>query len=77
MFSCVLSSLVSYAGVLNGQGIPFFIGVALGTYYLVQLIARLDFENKESCDAVLINNTWFGFWVWAGAMVDYVVKMQS
>lgn len=76
MFSCVLSSLVSYAGVLNGQGIPFFIGVALGTYYLVQLIARLDFENKESCDDVLINNTWFGFWVWAGAMVDYVVKMQ-
>lgn len=77
MFSCALCSLVSYAGVLNGHGIPFFIGVALGAHHLVRIIAKIDFENKESCDAVLINNTWFGFWVWAGAMVDYVVKIQS
>lgn len=76
IFSCVLCSLVSYAGVLNGHGVPFFIGVALGAYHLVGLIARIDFENKETCDASLINNTWFGFWVWAGAMVDYVVKIQ-
>ncbi|KAG2072468.1 4-hydroxybenzoate polyprenyl transferase [Suillus decipiens] len=76
MFSCVLCSLVSYAGVLNGHGVPFFIGVALGAYHLVGLVARIDFENKESCDACLINNTWFGFWVWAGAIVDYVMKIQ-
>ncbi|KAG1816462.1 4-hydroxybenzoate polyprenyl transferase [Suillus subaureus] len=77
MFSCVLYSLVSYAGILNGHSVSFFIGVTLGARHLIRLIARIDFENEESCDAVLINNTWFGFWVWAGAMVDYVVKMQS
>lgn len=76
MFSIIICSLVSYAGVLNGNGVPFFVGVALGASYFVRFFARIDFDNKESCDDCLINNTWFGFWIWAGAMADYVVKMQ-
>ncbi|KAG1738473.1 4-hydroxybenzoate polyprenyl transferase [Suillus lakei] len=75
MFSFVACSLVSYAGVLNGHGVPFFIGVAVGAVHFVRLFARIDFEDKDSCDAYLINNTWFGFWIWAGAMTDHVVKM--
>lgn len=75
MFSFVVCSLVSYAGILNGHGVPFFVGVALGASHLVRLLIQIDFENKESCDACLINNTWFGFWVWAGAMADYVMNM--
>ncbi|KAG2345946.1 4-hydroxybenzoate polyprenyl transferase [Suillus weaverae] len=77
LFTFVACSLVSYAGILNGHGFPFFIGVALGALHLVGLIARIDFEDKESCDASLFGNSWFGFWVWAGAMADYVLRMQS
>ncbi|KAG1747854.1 UbiA prenyltransferase family-domain-containing protein [Suillus paluster] len=76
MFSFVACSLVAYAGILNGHGFPYFIGVALGALHLLRLIARIDFNNKESCNASLLNNAWFGFWVWAGAMTDYLLKMQ-
>ncbi|KAG1738472.1 4-hydroxybenzoate polyprenyl transferase [Suillus lakei] len=76
MFTFVACAFVSYAGMLNGHGFPFFVGVALGALHLVVLIARTDFENKGSCDASLLNNCWFGFWIWAGAMADYYVKMQ-
>ncbi|KAG1747843.1 4-hydroxybenzoate polyprenyl transferase [Suillus paluster] len=74
MFTFVACSLVSYAGILNGHGFPYFIGVAVGAFHLVRLLARIDFENKESCDASLSSNAWFGFWVWLGAMTDYVLK---
>ncbi|KAG0704615.1 4-hydroxybenzoate polyprenyl transferase [Suillus ampliporus] len=77
IFSFVACSLVSYAGILNGHGFPFFIGVAVGAFHLVRLLSRIDFENKESCDASLSSNAWFGFWVWVGAMADYILKMRS
>jgi 4-hydroxybenzoate polyprenyltransferase len=76
MFTFVCWSLVSYAGICNGHGYPFFIGVTLGAVHLARFIARVDFENKESCDCSLIRCSWFGFWVWAGALADYVVKTQ-
>ncbi|KAG1747861.1 UbiA prenyltransferase family [Suillus paluster] len=76
MFSLVACALVAYAGILNGHGFPFFVGVALGALHLVRLLTRIDFDNKESCNASLLNNGWFGFLVWAGAMVDYMMKMQ-
>ena len=76
MFSLVVCSLITYAGICNGHSYPFFIGVALGGFHLARLLARTDFENKESCDATLLSNAWFGFWVWAGAMADYLLKMQ-
>ncbi|KAG1742249.1 4-hydroxybenzoate polyprenyl transferase [Suillus paluster] len=76
VFSLVACSLVAYAGILNGHGFPFFIGVALGALHLVRLLASIDFDDKESCNASLLNNVWFGFLVWAGAMADYIMKMQ-
>ncbi|KAG2033541.1 4-hydroxybenzoate polyprenyl transferase [Suillus americanus] len=76
MFSVVACSLVSYAGYCNGHGLSFFCGVALGALQLARLLARTDFENKESCDATLFSNAWFGFWVWAGAFADFLVKTQ-
>ncbi|KAG0704620.1 hypothetical protein DFH29DRAFT_911270 [Suillus ampliporus] len=76
MFSFVSCSLVAYAGILNGHSFPYFIGVVLGALHLVRLLSRIDFEDKESCNVSFLNNTWFGFWVWAGAMTDYMIKMQ-
>jgi 4-hydroxybenzoate polyprenyltransferase len=67
---------VTYAGILNEHGSLFFIGVALGALHLVRLLATIDIKDMESLEASLLNNAWFGFWVWAGAMADYVVAMQ-
>lgn len=76
MFTFVCWSLVSYAGICNGHGYPFFIGVALGAAHLARFLARIDFESRASCDTSLRSSSWFGFWVLAGAMADYVVKTQ-
>ncbi|KAG2073843.1 4-hydroxybenzoate polyprenyl transferase [Suillus decipiens] len=76
IFSFILCSFVTYAGYCNGHGLPFFCGVALGGLHLARLLARTDFESKEDCDATLLSNGWFGFWVWAGAFADFVVKTQ-
>ncbi|KAG0704618.1 4-hydroxybenzoate polyprenyl transferase [Suillus ampliporus] len=76
IFAFVACSLVAYAGILNGHGFPYFIGVVLGALHVVRFLARVDFDSKESCNASLCNNIWFGFWIWAGALADYVLKMQ-
>ncbi|KAG0705286.1 4-hydroxybenzoate polyprenyl transferase [Suillus ampliporus] len=76
-FAFVACSFVAYAGILNGHSFPYFIGVALGALHVVRFLARVDLDNKESCNASLRNNAWFGFWVWAGALADYILKMQS
>jgi 4-hydroxybenzoate polyprenyltransferase len=75
MFTFVACSLVTYAGILNEHGFLFFIGVALGALHVVRLLATIDIENMKSLEASLLNNAWFGFWIWAGAMADYVVTM--
>lgn len=75
-FSFVACSLVTYAGILNEHGPLFFIGVGLGALHLVRLLSTIDIKHMESLEASLLNNAWFGFWIWAGAMADYVVSMQ-
>jgi len=76
MFSFVSCSLMAYAGIRNGHGYPFFVGVTIGTAQLIRYLATADFENKESCDAALLDCSWFGFWASAGAMADYAMKTQ-
>jgi 4-hydroxybenzoate polyprenyltransferase len=76
MFSIVSCSLVAYAGICNGHGYPFFVGVTLGAAQLARHLATIDFENGESCDASLFTCSWFGFWIWAGATADYAMKTQ-
>jgi 4-hydroxybenzoate polyprenyltransferase len=67
---------VTYAGILNEHGPLFFFGVGLGALHLARLLSTIDIKDMESLEASLLNNAWFGFWIWAGAMADYVVSMQ-
>jgi len=68
-------SLISYAGVLNGQGMPFYMGVGLAAIQLARVLSRTDFESRLSCWKGFVGCGWSGFWIWMGALGDYIAMM--
>jgi hypothetical protein len=65
-------SLLSYAGYINVQGMPFFAGVGLAGVQLARVLYRTDFDDRSSCWGGFVGCGWAGFWVWMGALVDYM-----
>ncbi|EGO27433.1 hypothetical protein SERLADRAFT_347123 [Serpula lacrymans var. lacrymans S7.9] len=68
-------SLITYAGMLNAQGLPFYVGVGLGTIQLTRVLWRTDFNQRPSCWAGFVGCGWAGFWVWMGALGDYALML--
>ncbi|KAF8640092.1 hypothetical protein AX17_001330 [Amanita inopinata Kibby_2008] len=64
-------SLISYAGYLNAQGVPFYCGVGLASVQLARVLYRTNLENRASCWKGFVGCGWAGFWVWIGALVDF------
>lgn len=67
-------SLVSYAGYLNLQGVPFYCGVGLAYAQLARILLKTDFESRTSCWNGFAGCGWVGFWIWMGALADYVLQ---
>ncbi|KAH7924052.1 4-hydroxybenzoate polyprenyl transferase [Leucogyrophana mollusca] len=70
-------SLITYAGVLNAQGAPFYLGVGLGAAQLTRVIWRTDFDSRPSCWEGFVGCGWAGFWVWMGALGDYGLMLSG
>ncbi|KAJ7179264.1 4-hydroxybenzoate polyprenyl transferase [Mycena filopes] len=66
-------SLVSYAGYLNAQGTPFYLGISLAATQLARIIYRTDFHQRQSCWQGFVDCGWSGFWIWMGALADYAL----
>lgn len=64
--------LISYAGLLNDQGLSFYLGVGFASVQLARVLYRTDFENRASCWKGFVGCGWSGFWIWAGALGDYL-----
>lgn len=64
-------SFITYAGVLNAQGAPFYFGVCLGAAQLARVLWSTDFDSRASCWRGFVSCGWSGFWVWMGAFVDH------
>ncbi|KAJ7068137.1 4-hydroxybenzoate polyprenyl transferase [Mycena amicta] len=77
LLSTTSMSLVAYAGYLNAQGAPFFVGVSLAAVQLGRVIYRTDYESRESCWKGFADCGWSGFIVWMGALADYGVLLLS
>ncbi|KAF7313686.1 4-hydroxybenzoate polyprenyltransferase, mitochondrial [Mycena chlorophos] len=65
-------TLVGYSGLLNGQGLPFFVGVGIAAMQLARIVYRTNFESRESCWKGFVDCGWPGFTIWMGALADYV-----
>lgn len=71
-FSASSVSCIALAGYLNAQGAPFFLGTGLAAAQLVRIIHRTDFSDRTSCGRNFVACGWVGFWVWVGALGDYI-----
>jgi len=65
-------SLITYAGYLNAHGPLFYTGVGLAATQLARVLYRTDFDNRISCWKGFVGCGWSGFWIWMGALADYV-----
>ncbi|KAI0080639.1 para-hydroxybenzoate-polyprenyltransferase [Panus rudis PR-1116 ss-1] len=64
-------SLITLAGYLNSQSLPFYAGVGLAGIQLARVLRGTDFDDRKSCWKGFVGCGWAGFWIWAGAVVDY------
>ncbi|KIJ20128.1 hypothetical protein PAXINDRAFT_68749 [Paxillus involutus ATCC 200175] len=70
-------SLVTYAGFLNAQGAPFYLGVGLGAAQLARVLWRTDFDSRPSCWRGFVGCGWSGFWIWMGSLADYGIMISG
>ncbi|EJD54066.1 4-hydroxybenzoate polyprenyl transferase [Auricularia subglabra TFB-10046 SS5] len=74
-FSGASLALITLAGVLNGQGVPFFIGMGAGAVQSARALYNTDFEDRASCWKGFVGCGWAGFWIWMGASADYAFML--
>lgn len=68
-------SFITLAGYFNGQTAPFYVGVALATAQLARVLVQTDFDDRESCWSGFVGCGWSGWWIWAGALTDYLLAL--
>lgn len=77
VLSASAMSLITYAGLVNAQGTLFYVGAGLGAAQLARVLWKTDFDNRVSCWEGFVGCGWSGFWVWAGALTDYVTMISG
>ncbi len=70
-FSASSISLFTYAGLMNGQGLPFYTGVGLAGVQLARILYKTDFNSRPSCWQGFKDCGRAGAFIWAGALADY------
>ncbi|KAF8974354.1 hypothetical protein BDZ97DRAFT_1773169 [Flammula alnicola] len=63
--------------LLLGPREAFYLGVGLATLQLARVLYRTDFDNRPSCWKGFVGCGWAGFWIWMGAVGDYVMLLAS
>ncbi|KAH9051797.1 4-hydroxybenzoate polyprenyl transferase [Lactarius vividus] len=75
VFAGIFVACLATAGVMNNQGIPYFILTVGGAaVHLTQQLRNLDVDDPKSCLREFESNGFaFGGIVWSGLFVDYVL----
>jgi len=66
------TSLISFAGYLNSQTLPFYCGVGIGAIQLARVLRRTDLDDRLTCWKGFVGCGWSGFWVFVGSLADYL-----
>ncbi|KAJ8083553.1 hypothetical protein PM082_009427 [Marasmius tenuissimus] len=67
--------MVGYAGILNEQGLPFFVISVGGTFaHLLWQYRTVDLTVPSSCWQNFMSNGQLGWIVWGGLMADYALR---
>ena|ERR1700761_8779277 len=72
----VFVSALAYVGYANNQGLSYYaIAVGSAVRHIVWQIATVNFDSKADCMAKFISNGTMGYFIWAGMLADYIVKV--
>ncbi|KAJ6535603.1 UbiA prenyltransferase family-domain-containing protein [Mycena capillaripes] len=75
-YGITFMSMLAVAGVLNGQGAPYFLVSVGGTLlHLVWQFLTVDLDVPKSCWTNFNRNGQLGWIVWGGLMIDYVLRL--
>ncbi|KAJ7701748.1 UbiA prenyltransferase [Mycena rosella] len=69
--------LLAYGGILNGQGISFYVGVVLGGIILVKTVVTTDIDCPAQCKAMFLTTPLVGQIVLVGFVADAVVHRYA
>jgi 4-hydroxybenzoate polyprenyltransferase len=69
-------SLIACAGWVGAHSGTFYAGVGLAAAQLARVVRGTDFDNRQSCWRGFLGCGWAGFWVWMGALGDYVMLIS-
>ena len=76
-FSASSISLVTLAGYMNAQGLPFYAGVGVAAAQLARVLYRTDFDSRPSCWAGFKGCGVAGASIWVGALADYASMLAG
>ena len=76
-FSASSVSLLTLAGYMNAQGLPYYAGVGLAGLQLARILYKPDFSSRPSCWAGFKGCGWAGAWLWTGAVADYAMMLAG
>ncbi|KAJ7713679.1 UbiA prenyltransferase family [Mycena olivaceomarginata] len=62
-----------YGGLLNGQGIPFFVSVAVIGFLLSRSLWHTNIDEPESCKALFLGTPFLGQIILGGLVLDAVL----
>ncbi|KAJ7867924.1 hypothetical protein B0H14DRAFT_2503982 [Mycena olivaceomarginata] len=65
--------LMVYGGLLNGQGIPFFVSVAVIGFLLSRSLWHTNIDEPESCKALFLGTPFLGQIILGGLILDAVL----
>ncbi|KAG9073447.1 Para-hydroxybenzoate--polyprenyltransferase, mitochondrial precursor (PHB:polyprenyltransferase) [Ceratobasidium sp. UAMH 11750] len=76
-FAASSVALIGMAGLESGMGIGYFGGLGLGAIQLARILHQADFDDRADCWKNFVKCGWFGFWMWSGSTLDYLVLLLS
>ncbi|KAJ7839275.1 UbiA prenyltransferase [Mycena leptocephala] len=65
--------LMVYGGLLNGQGIPFFVSVAVVGFLLSRSLWHTNIDEPENCMALFLGTPFLGQIILGGLILDAVL----
>ncbi len=71
--SMVLACLLM-AGYQAGLGLYYYAGVALAALLAIYQQYLIRYREREACFHAFLNNNWFGMVVFAGILLDYLLR---
>ncbi len=76
VMTCYATTLVllAAAGLMAGLGLAYFVGLIVAEGIALYHYRLIKNRNREACFAAFLHNNWFGAAVFAGVVLDYVLR---